>query len=316
MEGSQTEGKKIKRKFKAEMQLLEENSATLSTRSLRKRTTINYAEVENKLLHISKDDSDEEFNPRRKPQKRIKVEREVSEEEEELYYIDNSLPFQKLPKTKSGLLALLKRVDEKVDEYKEQYINEAIENRAKKSSIPENSIPISADVRKFDFHHLASEQLKHAGRLFDVIMMDPPWQLSSSQPSRGVAIAYDSLSDEFIESMPIPALQTDGFIFIWVINAKYRVAIKMMEKWGYKLVDEIIWVKKTVNGKIAKGHGFYLQHAKESCLVGVKGKVEGRCNKNRESDVIFSERRGQSQKPEEIYKMIENFIPNGLPKLS
>ncbi len=43
-----------------------------------------------------------------------------------------------------------------------------------------------------------------------------------------------------------------------------------MAAWGYKLVDEITWVKKTVNGKIAKGHGFYLQHAKESCLVGVK----------------------------------------------
>ncbi len=45
-----------------------------------------------------------------------------------------------------------------------------------------------------------------------------------------------------------------------------------MEHWGYKLVDEITWVKKTVNGKIAKGHGFYLQHAKESCLIGVKVK--------------------------------------------
>jgi len=31
-----------------------------------------------------------------------------------------------------------------------------------------------------------------------------------------------------------------------------------MENWGYKLVDEITWVKKTVNQKIAKSHGFYL----------------------------------------------------------
>ena len=45
----------------------------------------------------------------------------------------------------------------------------------------------------------------------------------------------------------------------------------MMEFYGYKLVDEIAWVKQTVNGKIAKGHGYYLQHAKETCLVGVKG---------------------------------------------
>lgn len=32
----------------------------------------------------------------------------------------------------------------------------------------------------------------------------------------------------------------------------------MMEEFGYKLVDEISWVKQTVNGKIAKGHGYYL----------------------------------------------------------
>jgi mRNA (2'-O-methyladenosine-N6-)-methyltransferase len=63
-------------------------------------------------------------------------------------------------------------------------------------------------------------------------------------------------------------------------------------------VDEITWVKKTVNGKIAKGHGFYLQHAKESCLIGVKGNINSaRFKKSVESDVIFSERRIQSQKP-------------------
>ena len=45
----------------------------------------------------------------------------------------------------------------------------------------------------------------------------------------------------------------------------------MEKKWGYKVIDSINWVKKTVNGRIAKGHGFYLQHAKETCLVGYKG---------------------------------------------
>jgi mRNA (2'-O-methyladenosine-N6-)-methyltransferase len=56
-----------------------------------------------------------------------------------------------------------------------------------------------------------------------------------------------------------------------------------------RLVDEIAWVKQTVNGKIAKGHGYYLQHAKETCLVGYKGDVKPLGGKfNIESDVIFS----------------------------
>lgn len=77
----------------------------------------------------------------------------------------------------------------------------------------------------------------------------------------------------------------------------------MEKRWGYKVVDSINWVKKTVNGKIAKGHGFYLQHAKETCLVGYKGNFS-LYNKNIPSDVIFSYRRGQSQKPTEIYEYI------------
>jgi N6-adenosine-specific RNA methylase IME4 len=38
-----------------------------------------------------------------------------------------------------------------------------------------------------------------------------------------------------------------------------------------RLVDEVVWVKMTVNRRLAKSHGYYLQHAKEVCLVGKKG---------------------------------------------
>lgn len=39
-----------------------------------------------------------------------------------------------------------------------------------------------------------------------------------------------------------------------------------------RYVDDITWVKQTVNRRMAKGHGYYLQHAKETCLVGKKVK--------------------------------------------
>ncbi len=60
---------------------------------------------------------------------------------------------------------------------------------------------------------------------------------------------------------------------------------------------------------MAKGHGFYLQHAKETCIIAVKGNV--RYEKAIETDVIIAERRGQSQKPEEIYDLIEALVPDG-----
>ena len=55
-----------------------------------------------------------------------------------------------------------------------------------------------------------------------------------------------------------------------------------------------MWVKQTINGKINKGHGYYLQHAKETCLVGYKGDLGDRLKGNIDCDVIFSMRRGQS----------------------
>ena len=72
-----------------------------------------------------------------------------------------------------------------------------------------------------------------------------------------------------------------------------------------------MWVKQTVNGKINKGHGYYLQHAKETCLVGYKGDLGDLKRNGIDSDVIFSCRRGQSQKPEEIYEIVESLVPNG-----
>ncbi|KAJ2743480.1 hypothetical protein GGI20_003703 [Coemansia sp. BCRC 34301] len=170
---------------------------------------------------------------------------------------------------------------------------------------PEWSVPIRANVMNFDWEKLAS------ACQFDVILMDPPWQLASQAPTRGVAIAYQQLPDVCIESLPIQLLQTSGFIFIWVINNKYTKAFQLMKQWGYTYVDDIAWVKQTVNRRMAKGHGYYLQHAKETCLVGKKGADPPNLRKSVASDVIFSERRGQSQKPEELYEIIEELIPGG-----
>ena len=136
------------------------------------------------------------------------------------------------------------------------------------------------------------------------------WQLASANPTRGVALGYDQLSDSLITAIPFGLLVEDGFLFIWVINSKLRQALDMITAWGFTLADSIDWVKQTVNRRLAKSHGFYLQHSKESLLVCVKGNPR-RAVDVVLSDVILAERRGQSQKPTELYELIEEFIPNG-----
>ncbi|CAD8148423.1 unnamed protein product [Paramecium pentaurelia] len=261
-----------------------------------------YSEEEEEVVDVEELEESEEEEKAKKNKKQETI------EDEDYIYVD------KLPNSEAMLRDLKKQVEQRIKYYKMKYIQEYHENHTKQSFVHNDAIPICTDVRLMDFQKLRDEQLKIAGQLFDVIMMDPPWQLSSSQPSRGVAIAYSSLADENISKMPIETLQENGIILIWTINAKYKVTCKLIEQWGYKLIDEIIWCKKTVNGKIAKGHGFYLQHAKENCLVGVKGNINldpKRFRQGVASDIIFSERRGQSQKPEEIYQYVEQLVPNG-----
>ena len=223
----------------------------------------------------------------------------------------DKLLLHKIPANKTDLLELKCEINKHMKAFQNKFFDDVEANKNKLSDVPIHSIPLSADITSFDFEKLATQQKKVTNRLFDVIMMDPPWQLSTAQPSRGVAIAYSSLSDQLISQIPVEKLQTAGFIFIWVINAKYSITCQLLKQWGYTILDELAWIKKTVNGKIAKGHGFYLQHAKETCLVGVKNIKDVNYVKDVGFDIIFDERRGQSQKPNSIYDIIEQLVPNG-----
>ena len=53
---------------------------------------------------------------------------------------------------------------------------------------PPLSIPINADIRTFDWTALGKKQFETVGRYYDVIMMDPPWQLATANPTRGVGV--------------------------------------------------------------------------------------------------------------------------------
>ncbi|KAF0991714.1 hypothetical protein HZS_2096 [Henneguya salminicola] len=80
---------------------------------------------------------------------------------------------------------------------------------------------------------------------------------------------------------------------------------------SYKRCDEIIWVKiNQLQRLIRTGRtGHWLNHGKEHCLVGIKGNPTG-YNKLIDCDVIVSEVRDTSHKPDEIYAIIERMWPN------
>ena len=95
--------------------------------------------------------------------------------------------------------------------------------------VPLHCVPIHANVTTFDWPALA------AAAQFDAVMMDPPWQLATANPTRGVALGYSQLSDDAIAALPVPELQQGGgLLFLWVINAKYKFTLDLFDSWGYE----------------------------------------------------------------------------------
>ncbi|CAL5215182.1 unnamed protein product [Lathyrus oleraceus] len=152
---------------------------------------------------------------------------------------------------------------------------------------------INCDIRNFRMDILGK---------FGVIMADPPWDIHMELP-------YGTMADDEMRTLNVPALQTHGLIFLWVTGRAMELGRECLELWGYKRVEEIIWVKTNQLQRIIRTGrtGHWLNHSKEHCLVGIKGSPE--VNRNIDTDVIVAEVRETSRKPDEMYPLLERISP-------
>ena len=166
-----------------------------------------------------------------------------------------------------------------------------------KSTLPRTKLTppqwINCDMRYFDMSVIGK---------FAVIMADPPWDIHMELP-------YGTMGDDEMRQLNIPALQDEGYIFLWVTGRAMELGRECLTLWGYERVDELIWVKTNqLQRLIRTGRtGHWINHGKEHCLVGVKGNPT--VNKGIDTDVIVAEVRATSHKPDEIYGVIERLSP-------
>lgn len=95
-------------------------------------------------------------------------------------------------------------------------------------------------------------------------------------------------------------LVTLSFTFNVICFIMLFILCFSLEHWGYKRVEEIIWVKTNQLQRIIRTGrtGHWLNHSKEHCLVGIKGNPE--VNRNIDTDVLVAEVRETSRKPDEV----------------
>lgn len=152
---------------------------------------------------------------------------------------------------------------------------------------------VQCDLRFFDMSVLGK---------FTVIMADPPWDIHMELP-------YGTMSDDEMRKLPVPIMQDDGYIFLWVTGRAMELGRECLNLWGYERCDEIIWVKTNQLQRIIRTGrtGHWINHGKEHCIVGVKGNPQ--CNRGFDCDIVVAEVRATSHKPDEIYGLIERLAP-------
>eukprot|EP00795_Rhopilema_esculentum_P001119 gene1119-15459_t len=146
---------------------------------------------------------------------------------------------------------------------------------------------VQCDMRYLDLEVLGK---------FSVVMADPPWDIH--------------MEDNEMRNLRVGNLQDEGFIFLWVTGRAMELGRECLLVWGYERVDEIIWVKTNqLQRLIRTGRtGHWINHGKEHCLVGRKGDPKN-INVGLDCDVLVSEVRDTSHKPDEIYGLIERLSP-------
>lgn len=136
-----------------------------------------------------------------------------------------------------------------------------------------------------------------------MIYADPPWRLAGSpDSSRAVENHYPTMPLAEIKALQIPAAD-NAILFLWGVNSMTPQAIEVIEAWGFAYLSNFVWVKDRI------GLGQYNRTQHELLHLGVRGSFPPPPTGRRASSVIQAARGRHSQKPEQVYQLIERMYP-------
>lgn len=155
-----------------------------------------------------------------------------------------------------------------------------------------------------------------AGRRFATVLADPPWQFQNKTgkiaPEHKRLARYSTMTLNDILHMPVSeVVEPTSHLYLWVPNALLPEGLRVMEAWGFHYKSNIVWHKvRKDGGPDGRGVGFYFRNTTELLLFGVRGKnartlAPGR----RQVNVMRTQKREHSRKPDEQYPLIESCSP-------
>lgn len=137
--------------------------------------------------------------------------------------------------------------------------------------------------------------------VFDVIYADPPWDYYHKL--RGAPDDhYPTMKNEEICALEVPSAD-DSVLFLWATNPKLEDAFTVIKAWGFEYKTNRAWVKDIW------GTGYYFRGQHELLLLATRGDIGPPPMADRLSSVMHAPRGKHSEKPKEVYEMIEAMYP-------
>jgi N6-adenosine-specific RNA methylase IME4 len=150
---------------------------------------------------------------------------------------------------------------------------------------------------------------------FKTILADPPWRFlnrtGKMAPEHRRLCRYPTLRLKEIKEIPLDSVaDKKSHLYLWVPNALLAEGMELMGHWGFIYKTNIIWHKiRKDGGPDGRGVGFYFRNTTEIVLFGIKGNLRTLKPGRRQVNIIRSQKREHSKKPDELYEIIEKCSP-------
>jgi N6-adenosine-specific RNA methylase IME4 len=112
---------------------------------------------------------------------------------------------------------------------------------------------------------------------YEVVVADPPWHFAlRSEAGNGKAASghYDTMSLDDIKALPVASLvRNDSLLLLWTTGWAMATgqAQDVARAWGAEPVTELVWIKRTINGKNRVGTGYRARSMHEPILLAKWG---------------------------------------------
>lgn len=154
------------------------------------------------------------------------------------------------------------------------------------------------------------------GIKFKTILADPPWRFENRTgkmaPEHKRLSRYGTMNLEEICALPVAQISDDpAHLYLWVPNALLPEGLAVLSAWGFTYKTNLVWTKiRKDGGPDGRGVGFYFRNTTELILFGIRGKNARTLPPGRSQvNVIRTQKREHSRKPDETYPLIEACSP-------